>query len=200
MMDVSDVSTDVGVRLWAVKPLLTNIYVSCEKWNIRKMLRSVSMIYYLLIPSQVAQSSEKGAREFTFSKTFSNHSRMISLILLHMIAKWLITLSFSTSLGSAQAYHICIQIVVVIFMHPYQTLPRPLPDSWFSIFVRLVPRMHCAFSLDTDLAMTLQGTRTRASTNRWDMIAQDAVSCLCDEYKHLVNKSRCLDDDKQILS
>jgi len=60
--------------------------------------------------------------------------------------------------------------------------------------------MNRAFSLDTDPAMSSRGTRTRTWTNKWDMAAEHAVSCLCDELKRSVNESGRLDDAKQISS
>jgi hypothetical protein len=60
--------------------------------------------------------------------------------------------------------------------------------------------MHRAFSLDTDSAMSSRGTRTRAKTKEYDMTAEHAVSCLCNELKCSVDKSGRLDDAKQIAS
>jgi len=57
--------------------------------------------------------------------------------------------------------------------------------------------MHCAVSLDTDPATWSRGTRTRARTTEWDMTAEHAVSCLCDELKRSVDESGRLDDAKQ---
>jgi hypothetical protein len=110
-------------------------------------------------------SSEKAAPRFTFSKKGSYHSRRISLILLHTFAKCLLALSISTSLGSRKAYRICIQLVTAIVLHPHKTLLRPLPDLWLSLYVKFVPYMNRAFSLDTDSATSSRGTRTRARTN-----------------------------------
>ena len=145
-------------------------------------------------------SSEKAAPRFTFSKKGSYHSRRISLILLHTFAKCLLALSISTSLGSRKAYRICIQLVTAIVLHPHKTLLRPLPDLWLSLYVKFVPYMNRAFSLDTDSATSSRGTRTRARTNEWDMTAEHAFSCLCDELKRSVDESGRLDDAKQIAS
>jgi len=129
--------------------------------NVRKRLDGLSPTHN--IPSWL--SSEKAAPQFTFSKKGSYHSRRISLILLHTFAKCLLALSISTSLGSRKAYRICIQLVTAIVLHPHQTLLRPLPDLWLSLYVMFVPYMNCAFSLDTDSATSSRGTRTRARTN-----------------------------------
>jgi len=115
------------------------------------------------IPSWL--SSEKAAPRFTFSKKGSYHSRSISLILLHTFAKCLLALSISTSLGSQKSYRICIQLITVIVLHSHKTLLRPLPDLWLSLYVKFVPYMNRAFSLDTDSATSSRGTRTRARTN-----------------------------------
>jgi len=110
-------------------------------------------------------SSEKATPRFTFSNKWSYHSRRISFILLHTFAKCLLTLSISTSLGSRRAYRICIQLVTAIVLHPHKTLLRPLPDLWLSLYVKFIPYMKRAFSLDTDSATSSQCTRTRARTN-----------------------------------
>jgi len=60
--------------------------------------------------------------------------------------------------------------------------------------------MNCAVSLDTNPVTSLQGTRTRARTNEWDVTAEHALSCLCDERKCSVDQSGLLDDAKQIVS
>jgi len=77
----------------------------------------------------------------------------------------LITLSFSTSLESEKAYRICIQLVAAIVLHPHKALLCRLPELWLPLFVNFVPYLNRAFSLDSDSAMSLLGTRTRASTN-----------------------------------
>jgi len=110
-------------------------------------------------------SSEKAAPRFTCFKKGSYHSRRISLILLHMFAKCLLALSIPTSLGSRNADRICIQLVTAIVLHPHKTLLCPLPDLWLSLYVKFVPYMDRAFSLDTDSATSSRGTRTRARTN-----------------------------------
>jgi len=131
---------------------------------------------------------------------WSYHSRRISLILLPMFAKCLIALMISTSLGSRTAYRICIQLITAIFLHPHKTLFRTLPDLWLSQFLKFVPYMYCAFSSDTDPAMSSRGTRTRARTNEWDLTAEHPVSCLCDELKRSVDESGHLDDAKQMVT
>jgi len=89
---------------------------------------------------------------------------------------------------------------MAIVLHPFITLQRALPDLWLSLFVKFVPYMKCAFSLDTDPVMSSQGTRTRARTNESVMTAEHAFCCLCEEFKHSVNDSRRLDHAKQIVS
>ena len=84
-------------------------------------------------------SSEKAAPQCTFSNKGSYHSRRISLILLHTFAKCLITLSISTSLGSRKAYCICFLLITAIVLHPHKPLLRAWPDSWLSLYVKLVP-------------------------------------------------------------
>ena len=58
--------------------------------------------------------------------------------------------------------------------------------------------MDHAFSLNTNPATSSWGTITSASTNKWDMTAEHAFNCLCDELKHSVNKSGRLDNATQI--
>ena len=111
-------------------------------------------------------SSEKAAPRCTLSKKGSYHSRRISLILLHTLVMCLLALSISTSLGSQKEYHICIQLVMAIVLHTHNTLLRPLPDLWLSLYVKFVPYMNRAFSLDTDSLRSSQGTRTSARTNQ----------------------------------
>jgi len=163
--EVSDVSAEVGVCVREVKTLLTNIHVSLAKCNVATTLRSVLMVLELLIPLQTGQSSEKAAPQFTFSKKGPYHSHKISLILLHMFAKCLIALSFSTSLGSQTAYCICIQLATAFVLHPHKTLLCPLPDLLLSLFVKFVLCTNSAFSLDTYPATSSQSTSTRATTN-----------------------------------
>jgi len=110
-------------------------------------------------------ASENAIPRCTVFKTGSYHSRMISVILLRTFAKCLLDLSISTSLGSRQAYVICIQLITAIVLHPHETLLPPLPDLWLSLYVKFVPYMNRAFSLDTDPATSLRGTKTRAWTN-----------------------------------
>jgi len=100
---------------------------------------------------------------YLFQKGFY-HSHRISLILLHMFAKCLLALSISTSLGSQQAYCICIQLITAIVLHPHKTLLRPLPDLWLSLDAKFVRYMNRGFSLDSDPAMSSRGTTTRART------------------------------------
>jgi len=89
---------------------------------------------------------------------------------------------------------------MAIVLHPHKTLLLPLPDLWLSLYVKFVPYMNRAFSLDPDSATSSRGTRTRARTNDWDMTAEHAFSCLCDELKRSVDQSGRLDDDMQIAS
>jgi hypothetical protein len=156
-----------------------------------------------LLPTHIITSrlsSDQAAPRFTFSKKGSYHSCRISLILLHTFAKCLLALSISTSLGSRKAYCICVQLVMVIVLHPHKTLLRPMPDWWLSLYVKFVHYMNLAFSLDTDSATSSRGTRTRARTNKWDMTAEHALSCHCDGLKCSVDESGRLDDAKQIAS
>jgi len=135
--EVSDVSTDVGVRLRAVQTHLTKIHVSLGKWTVATTLRSVSTVLYLLTPLQAGCPRKKPHGDLLFSKrgpttlvafVSSYHSRSICLILLHTFAKCLLAHSVSTSLGSRKAYHICIHLVTVIVLHPHMTSLSPLPD------------------------------------------------------------------------
>jgi len=89
---------------------------------------------------------------------------------------------------------------MAIVLHTHNTLLRPLPDLWLSLYVKFVPYMNRAFSLDTDSLRSSQGTRTSARTNQWDMTAEHAFSCLCDELKRSVDESGRLNDAKQIAS
>jgi len=162
--EVGDLSADVGVRLRAVKTLLTKINSSLPKWNVLTTLRSVSTVFYRLKPFQAGLSSEKGVPRFTFPKQRSFHFPMISLILLRAFAKCLIAVSISTSLGSRKAYRLCNQLITAIVLHPHKILLRPLPDLWLSLLVMFVPYRNCAFCLDPNPAMSSRGTRTRART------------------------------------
>jgi len=164
------------------------------------MSRRVSMIIYLLIPLQASWSSEKAAPQFTFSKKGSYHFHRMSLIILHMFGKYIITLSISTSLESQKPYHICIQLVTAIVLHTHKTLLCPLSEWWLSLFAKFIPYMNGIFFWYTDPATSSRRTRTRARTNQWDMTAEQAFSCLCVELKHSVDKSWCLDDAKQVAS
>ena len=110
-------------------------------------------------------SLENATLRFTFSTKGSYHSRRIPLILHHTCAKCLLALSISTSLGSREAYPICIQLVMAIVLHPHNTLLGPLPDLWLSLYVKFVRYMNRAFSLDTDSVTSSWGTRTRARTD-----------------------------------
>jgi hypothetical protein len=83
---------------------------------------------------------------------------------------------------------------MVIVLHPRKTLLHPLPDVWLSLCVKFVPYINGSFSLDTNPAMLSCGTRTTASTNEWDMTAEHAFSCLCNELTSSVDESGCLDD------
>jgi hypothetical protein len=143
---------------------------------------------------------EKAAPQFNFSKNGLYHSCRISLILLHMFAKCLITLSISTSLGSRKAYHIYNQLVTVTVLHSHKTLLHPFLDLWLSLYVKYVSYMNRAFSSDINPAMSSGVTRTRARTNEWDMTAEHAFSCLCDKLKHSVDESGLLDDADRIAS
>jgi len=145
-------------------------------------------------------SSEYAKPQCTFSNKRSSHSHRISLILLHTFAKSLIALSISTSPGSRKPYCICIPLFTVIELHPQKILLCPLPDLWLSIYVIFVHYINRAFLSDTKPAMSSRGTRTRARTNEWDMTAQHAFRCLCDELKRSLNESGCLDDAKPISS
>jgi hypothetical protein len=91
-----------------------------------------------------------------------------------MFAQCLIALSVATTLGSGIACWICIQLIVVIVVHPHMTLLHPFSDSWLSHFVQSVPYIDSVFSLDTDPTTSLQARRTRARTNEVDMIAEYA--------------------------
>ena len=104
-------------------------------------------------------SLEKAALRFNFSKKGSYHSHRIVLIHLHTFAKCLLALSISTSLGSRNAYSICIQLVPAIVLHPHKTLLCPLPDLWLSLYVKFIPYMNHAFSLDTHQQKTFPSGR-----------------------------------------
>jgi len=130
--------------------------------NIKQSLNSL----HLLIQLQASWFPENVALQFSFFNKGSDHSCRISLNLLHMFRKCLITLSISTSLGSRKLYRSCIQRIMVIILHPYKTLLCPLSDLWLSLFVQFVPHMNGASSLDTNPAMLFRGTRTRLRTNQ----------------------------------
>jgi len=106
----------------------TNIHDSVITRNVAAMIRSVSMLIEVLIPWRAGWALEKAAPRFTFSKTDSYCSHKISLILLHSFGKCSISLSLPTSLGSRNEYHICIQLVAAIILHPHKTLLLALPD------------------------------------------------------------------------
>jgi len=164
--------------------------------NVKKRLEGLLVTH--TITSWLALG--KAAPQFNFSNKGSYHCHRISLILLHTFAKCLIALSIPIFLGFQKAYHHCIQLVTVIVSHPQNTLLRPLPDLWFSLWVKFVVYMNCEFSVDTDPATSSLDTRTRARTNVWDMTAEHSLSCLCDELTHSVDESGCLDDARQIAS
>jgi len=88
-----------------------------------------------------------------------------------------------------EAYRICIPLIVAIVLHAHKTLLRLLPDLLLSLFVKFVPYMKYAFALDSDPAMSSWSTRAGARTNEWDMTAEHAFSCLCDELQPLVDES-----------
>jgi len=189
VLEVSDITTDGGVRIGAVDLLLTNIHVSVVKWHDATMVRSVSVDCSLLIPFRASWSSENTAPRSTFSKTGSYHHCSISVIFLHTFAKYLIALTFSASLGSWTAYRICIEIITAIVLHPHKSLLRWVPDIWLWHFVKCMAYLNCGFYIDTDPATISQGARTRNSTNEWDMTAEHDFSYLCDEFRHSVDES-----------
>jgi len=121
-------------------------------------------------------------------------------ILFYIFAKHLITLWFSISLRSRIACHICIQLITVIVLHPHKSLLSPLPELWFLLYAYIIPYMNSAFAFDTDPVTSSNGSRTRASINKWGMTAAHASSWLCNELIHLVNEWGPLDDAKQIVS
>jgi len=127
------------------------------------------------------------------------HYHRISLILHPMFAKCLITLSISTALGSWIANRICIQLVTAIVLHPQNALLHPLPALWLSLSDKFVCYMNCAFSMTTDPAMWLLGTKPSANINEWGMTPEHASSCVCEELKHSLHESRHLDDATQIV-
>jgi len=106
----------------------------------------------------------------------------------------------SISLGHRKEYRICIELVAAIVLLLHKILLRSLPDLWLSLVLKFIHYMNSAIPLETNLATSLRGTRTRARTTEWDMTAEDAFRCLFDEHKRSVDKSGCLDDAKQIVS
>jgi len=198
--EVSDISTDVGVRLRAVKTQLTKIHVSLAKWTVGTMLRSVSTVFYLLTLLQAGCPRKKPHRNLLFPKRGpTTLIGFLSSSFTHL-QKCLLALSISTYLGSRKAYRIFIQLVTAIGLPPHKPLLCPLLDLWLSHYVMSVPYLNRACFLDTNSGTSSRGTRTRARSNEWDMTAEHAFSWLCDELKHSVNKSGCLDDAKQIAS
>jgi len=141
----------------------------------------------------------KAPPPFTFSPKGSYHLHGIYLILLHMFTKCITTHPCSPTLRSRVAYRICIQLVAAIVFHPYKIFLHPFSDLWFSRCVKFIPYMNCAFSLDIYPARSSRGTNS-ARTNEWDITAEDAISCLFDEFKCSVYKSGCLDDATEIGS
>jgi len=174
-------------------------HVLLAKWNVPTTLRSVSVVFELLIPLQVGCSLEKAPPRCTFSKMEFSHSCRISLILLHMFRKYFIIRRFSASLWSQNLDHICIQLVAVIVLHLFKTLLHLLPGFWLSLCIKFVLYMNFGFSLDTDTLTWLLGARPRASKNKWDMTLDRTFSCLCDEFKHKVNGSGSLQNAMQIV-
>lgn len=153
-------------------------------------------VFFQLKPLLAGWSSEKSAFQLTFSRQGSYHTYRIRLIHLHVFAKCLIALSFSVSLGSRQLYVICVQLITVILFHLHKTHLCPLPDWWFSLLVKFVCYLNHAFWLDHDPATSSRVTRMRARTNKWDMPAEHAFSCACDELKCAVDESKYLDNAK----
>jgi len=72
-----------------------------------------------------------------------------------------------------------------------------MPDFCLSLAVQFVPYMNHAFSIDSDPATSSRGTRPSVTMNERDMTAEHGSGCHCDELKHSVDKSECIDDRKQ---
>ena len=102
---------------------------------------------------------------YFFQKVSYDSCRMC-LILLPAFVQCIIALSISTSLGSAKAYRICIQLITAIILHPQKSLLHGLSDLWLSLYITLVPYMNHAFPLDMDPATSWRDTRTRARPNK----------------------------------
>jgi hypothetical protein len=102
--------------------------INCHH-NVRKHLQGFLPTHTII--SRL--SLEKAAPGLTFTKMWSYHSCRISLILLHMLEQCFLTHSISTSLGSRQAYCICIQLVTPIVLYPHKTCQCPLPRLWLSL-------------------------------------------------------------------
>jgi len=127
------------------------------------------MGFQLHRPLETCWASESASHQITSSIQWLYHSPRISYILLYTFAQYLSVLSVVTTLASGKACCICIQLIVVIILHPHKTLLHPCSDLWLPHFVKSVPYIECALSLDTDPVTSLQGTRTSTSTNEGDM-------------------------------
>jgi len=193
-------SATVEVCFQAVKTLLLNIHALCAKWNVAWTTRNVSTVFYLLKPLQAGSSLENVTPKFTFTKEGSYHHTRISLIVLHTFGKYLVALSSSASQASPNIYCICIRLVAVIVLYPHKNLQCTLPDLYLSLCVEFGPYRNHAFSLVTDTATSCQGSRSRARKHIWDITAEHACSCLCEEFEDSVDESGSWDNAKQVYS
>jgi len=100
----------------------------------------------------------------------------------------------------SKVYCICIQLIMVILLHPHRTLLHPLPDLWLSLVVKFLHYMNHAFPSDTNPAKSLWGAGSCSMTHEWDRAAEHAFSYLCDEFKCSVDKAGHLLDAMQIVS
>lgn len=130
-------------------------------------------------------SGRNASPQLTDSTMGSYHAQMISLFLLHLYAKNWIAPWFLASYGPRTGYCIFIQPIVAIVLHPDKTLLCPFPDVWWLHFVKFVPYANHAFSLDTNTAMPLWGTRTRVMTNKCNLTSAHAWQYICDDFKGL---------------
>jgi len=67
-MEMSDISTDVGIPHQTVKTLLMNIPISLAKWNIAITFICILAVLLLLTPLQASFSLENTAPQLTFPK------------------------------------------------------------------------------------------------------------------------------------
>lgn len=183
----SDINANARVRLGAVTTILTNIHEAFRQF-----------LSYLYHGKVVGLSNKPHLNLISYKPSY--HLGRISLMLLHTFPQGLVTLPCGILCQSRNGWHICIQVIATITLHPSNPLLPALADVWVSLFTKFVYYINHAYFINPNTTTALWCLTARARITECNITAQHALSWLYNQYKRSDDNSVILANIMQCFS